>query len=69
MSRTDLLLTDLTLRYGAVASLLEELTEDVFRRAGLGPGIQVLDISSGVAEVSLLAAIMVGSDGAVLCSA
>jgi 2-polyprenyl-3-methyl-5-hydroxy-6-metoxy-1,4-benzoquinol methylase len=47
-------------------ALLEELTEDVLRRAGLGRGMQVLDIGSGVGDVSLLAARMVGSDGAVM---
>jgi 2-polyprenyl-3-methyl-5-hydroxy-6-metoxy-1,4-benzoquinol methylase len=45
---------------------LEELTEDVLRRAGLRRGMQVLDIGSGLGDVSLLAARMVGSDGAVL---
>ena len=45
---------------------LEELTEDVLRRAGLRRGMQVLDIGSGAGDVSLLAARMVGSDGAVL---
>jgi 2-polyprenyl-3-methyl-5-hydroxy-6-metoxy-1,4-benzoquinol methylase len=48
------------------AARLEELTEDVLRRAGLRPGMQVLDIGSGVGDVSLLAARMVGGDGAVL---
>jgi SAM-dependent methyltransferase len=38
-------------------SLLEPFTEDVFRRAGLGPGMRVLDIGCGVGDVSLLAAI------------
>jgi cyclopropane fatty-acyl-phospholipid synthase-like methyltransferase len=45
---------------------LEELTEDVLRRAGLRRGMQVLDIGSGAGDVSLLAAKMIGSDGAVL---
>jgi cyclopropane fatty-acyl-phospholipid synthase-like methyltransferase len=45
---------------------LEELTEDVLRRAGLRRGMQVLDIGSGAGDVSLFAARMVGSDGAVL---
>ena len=48
------------------AAQLEEFTEDVLRRAGLRRGMQVLDIGSGVGDVSLLAARMVGSDGAVL---
>ena len=45
---------------------LEDLTEDVLRRAGLRRGMQVLDIGSGAGDVSLLAARMVGSEGAVL---
>ncbi len=47
-------------------ALLEPFTEDVFRRAGLRPGMQVLDIGCGVGDVSLLAARMVGRHGAVL---
>jgi len=47
-------------------ALLEPFTEDVFRRAGLGPGMHVLDIGCGVGDVSLLAARMVGRQGAVL---
>jgi 2-polyprenyl-3-methyl-5-hydroxy-6-metoxy-1,4-benzoquinol methylase len=47
-------------------ALLEGLTEDVLRRAGLGHGMQVLDIGCGVGDVSLLAAKLVGSGGAVL---
>lgn len=47
-------------------ALLEPFTEDVFRRAGLGPGMRVLDIGCGVGDVSILAARMVGRQGAVL---
>jgi ubiquinone/menaquinone biosynthesis C-methylase UbiE len=47
-------------------ALLEGITEDVFRRAGLKRGMRVLDIGSGVGDVSLLAARMIGGDGAVL---
>ena len=47
-------------------ALIEELTEDVLRRAGIRRGMQVLDLGSGVGDVSLLAARMVGSDGTVL---
>jgi 2-polyprenyl-3-methyl-5-hydroxy-6-metoxy-1,4-benzoquinol methylase len=47
-------------------ALLEELTEDVLRRAGLRRGMQVLDIGSGVGDVSLLVAKMLGGDGTVL---
>lgn len=48
------------------AARLEELTEDVLRRAGLQRGMHVLDIGSGVGDVSLLVARMIGNDGAVL---
>ena len=53
-------------RLESQAARLEELTEDVLRRAGLRRGMQVLDIGSGVGDVSLLAAKMVGNDGGVL---
>lgn len=45
---------------------VEELTEDVLRRAGLRQGMRVLDIGSGVGDVSLLVSRMVGKEGAVL---
>jgi 2-polyprenyl-3-methyl-5-hydroxy-6-metoxy-1,4-benzoquinol methylase len=53
-------------RLAAQAALLEDFTEDLFRRAGLESGMRVLDIGCGVGDVSLLAARMVGADGAVL---
>jgi ubiquinone/menaquinone biosynthesis C-methylase UbiE len=46
--------------------LFRDLTEDVLRRAGLAPGMQVLDIGCGVGDVSLLAADLVGPSGTVL---
>lgn len=55
-----------TQRLADQAARLEELTGDVLRRAGLRPGMHVLDIGSGAGDVSLLIAKMVGSDGAVL---
>ena len=48
------------------ASYVGRLTEDLLRRAGLRPGMHVLDLGSGVGDVALLAAKMVGSEGAVL---
>jgi SAM-dependent methyltransferase len=45
---------------------LEDLTADVFRRAGITPGMHILDIGCGVGDVSLLAAQMVGMSGYVL---
>jgi SAM-dependent methyltransferase len=47
-------------------ALLEPLTKDVFQRAGLGPGMRVLDVGCGIGDVSLLAATMVGAQGSVL---
>jgi precorrin-6B methylase 2 len=43
-----------------------ELTEIVFARAGLAPGMRVLDVGCGAGDVSLLAAAFVGKDGSVL---
>jgi len=48
------------------ALLLKELTADVLRRAGLAPGMRVLDLGCGVGDVSLLAADLVGPSGHVL---
>jgi ubiquinone/menaquinone biosynthesis C-methylase UbiE len=43
-----------------------DLTEDLFRRAGLQPGMRVLDVGCGAGDVSLLAAAFVGPTGSVL---
>jgi hypothetical protein len=53
-------------RLAAQADFFEDLTGDVFRRAGVGVGMQVLDLGCGVGDVSFLAAGMVGASGAVL---
>ena len=53
-------------RLAEQAALLEGLTAEVFRRAGLRGGMTVLDIGCGVGDVSLLAARLVGPKGAVL---
>jgi ubiquinone/menaquinone biosynthesis C-methylase UbiE len=47
------------------ASLLNPLTEQLFRRAGISRGMHVLDVGCGVGDVSLLAARLVGSHGSV----
>jgi ubiquinone/menaquinone biosynthesis C-methylase UbiE len=46
--------------------LFRDFTEDVLRRAGIAPGMRVLDIGAGVGDVSLLAADLVGAAGEVL---
>src|SRR6516164_669260 len=53
-------------RLAEQGALLEELTAEVFRRAGLRAGMTVLDVGCGVGDVSLLAARLVGPKGAVL---
>ncbi|MGH8174002.1 MAG: class I SAM-dependent methyltransferase, partial [Rhodanobacteraceae bacterium] len=43
-----------------------DLTEIVFQRAGLAPGMSVLDVGCGAGDVSFLAAAFVGPSGKVL---
>jgi SAM-dependent methyltransferase len=47
-------------------ALICDLTEDVLRCAGIGPGMRVLDIGCGVGDVSLLTGRLVGPTGRVL---
>ena len=42
------------------------ITEGLFREAGIGPGQRVLDIGSGVGDVAMLAARLVGPTGEVV---
>lgn len=53
-------------RLEAQGAFLRDLTEDVLRRAGVGPGMRVLDLGCGVGDVSLLAAELVGASGEVV---
>src|SRR3982751_5267309 len=48
------------------ARILRPYTEKFFRAAGLVPGMRVLDIGSGMGDVALLAADMVGPGGSVV---
>ena len=48
------------------AKLLAPLTERFFRQAGIGPCQRVLDLGSGVGDVALLVARLVGPSGNVL---
>ncbi len=46
-------------------SILNPLTEDFLRSAGLSSGMQVLDLGCGIGDVSLMAAGIVGDSGGV----
>jgi ubiquinone/menaquinone biosynthesis C-methylase UbiE len=48
------------------AARLAPLTERLFRDAGIGPGQRVLDLGSGVGDVAILAARLVGPAGEVV---
>jgi SAM-dependent methyltransferase len=47
------------------ATVLRPSTERLFRAAGIGPGMRVLDLGSGMGDVSFLAAELVGPGGGV----
>jgi ubiquinone/menaquinone biosynthesis C-methylase UbiE len=47
-------------------AMFEDLTRDYLSRAGLAPGMRVLDVGCGVGDVSLLAGRIVGQTGSVL---
>ena len=48
------------------AAILDPFTERLFRDAGIGPGQRVLDVGSGLGDVTMLAARLVGPSGAVI---
>ncbi len=48
------------------AALLEDISRDMFLRAGLAEGMRVLDLGCGVGDVSFIASHIVGPAGAVL---
>src|SRR5438128_8514029 len=48
------------------AARLAPLTERLFREAGIGPGQRVLDLGTGVGDVAMLAARLVGPSGEVV---
>jgi 2-polyprenyl-3-methyl-5-hydroxy-6-metoxy-1,4-benzoquinol methylase len=48
------------------AALIASYTERLFREAGIGPGHRVLDLGSGMGDVSMLVAGLVGASGEVV---
>jgi ubiquinone/menaquinone biosynthesis C-methylase UbiE len=48
------------------AGWFADLTEQLFRHAGMRPGMRVLDVGCGVGDVSFLAAGLVGAEGSVI---
>jgi protein-L-isoaspartate O-methyltransferase len=48
------------------ANFLRPLTERFFRKAGIAPGMRVLDVGSGVGDVAFLLAELVGRDGQIV---
>ena len=53
-------------RLQAQGDAIAPMTERIFRQAGVGPGMRVLDVGCGVGDVSLLVADLVGPEGAVV---
>lgn len=52
-------------RLAIQASILHPFTEQLLRRAGVAPGMRVLDLGCGVGDVSIIAARLVGRSGRV----
>jgi ubiquinone/menaquinone biosynthesis C-methylase UbiE len=48
------------------AAIIAPITERLFREAGIGPGQRVLDLGSGMGDVSMLVARLVGASGEVV---
>jgi SAM-dependent methyltransferase len=53
-------------RLRAQAAVLRPITERLLRGAGIQPGMRVLDLGCGAGDVTMLAAELVGPDGAVV---
>src|SRR5690242_387520 len=53
-------------RLAVQAAILNPITEQLLRRAGLVPGMSVLDFGCGVGDVSMIAARLVGPSGQVI---
>jgi ubiquinone/menaquinone biosynthesis C-methylase UbiE len=55
-----------TERHIRQSGLYAPFTRRLFERAGLGPGMRVLDVGTGAGDVALIAAEMVGASGGVV---
>ncbi len=53
-------------RLGTQARLVDPITRNFFRAAGIVPGLRVLDVGSGAGDVAFLAAELVGDRGQVV---
>ncbi len=53
-------------RLSVQARLVDPITRRFFAEAGIGPGMRVLDVGSGVGDVAFLAAELVGEHGTVV---
>jgi SAM-dependent methyltransferase len=53
-------------RLNTQARLIDPITRQFFRHAGIGSGLRVLDVGSGAGDVAFLAAEMVGDNGEVI---
>jgi SAM-dependent methyltransferase len=53
-------------RLSRQAAVLRPVTERLFRAAGIGPGMSVLDVGCGIGDVSAIAVELVGADGVVV---
>jgi ubiquinone/menaquinone biosynthesis C-methylase UbiE len=58
--------TDEEKRLEAQSTIVDPFTERLFRDAGLGDGMRLLELGSGAGDVSMLAARIVGSQGRVV---
>ena len=53
-------------RLSAQARLIDPITRQFFREAGIAPGMRVLDVGSGAGDVAFLLAELVGDSGDVV---
>lgn len=57
---------DETERLVRQSRMYAEMTRSLFREAGIGPGMKVLDVGSGAGDVAFIASELVGAEGEVI---